>query len=118
MQSGLAGGVASWHRTYEDSAYIFVGNLDFRLSEGDVIVMFSQLREFFLICIYPSSVVVDVLVRRRTRGSSSIIFEERESDTVDATSRTCYCRVEKERNELIEKNGWTGGKRFSSLSLS
>lgn len=32
----------SWHSDYADSAYIFIGNLDFRLSEGDVLTIFSQ----------------------------------------------------------------------------
>ena len=36
---------ASWHDQYKDSAYIFVGGLDYELSEGDVIAVFSQYRE-------------------------------------------------------------------------
>ena len=35
-------GNASWHNEYKDSAYIFVGNLTYELSEGDVITIFSQ----------------------------------------------------------------------------
>ncbi|KAH0445947.1 hypothetical protein IEQ34_025218 [Dendrobium chrysotoxum] len=38
-------GAASWHDDYRDSAYIFVGNLDKRLTEGDVITIFSQYGE-------------------------------------------------------------------------
>jgi RNA-binding motif X-linked protein 2 len=38
-------GRASWHDEYRDSAYIFVGNLDKRLTEGDVIAVFSQYGE-------------------------------------------------------------------------
>ncbi len=33
---------ASWHAAYADSAYIYVGGLDFRMTEGDVITIFSQ----------------------------------------------------------------------------
>lgn len=38
-------GRASWHDEYRDSAYVFVGNLDKRLTEGDVIAVFSQYGE-------------------------------------------------------------------------
>ena len=36
---------ASWHADYADSAYIYVGGLDTRLTEGDVITIFSQYGE-------------------------------------------------------------------------
>ncbi len=36
---------ASWHAEYADSAYVFVGGLDYRLTEGDVITIFSQVRQ-------------------------------------------------------------------------
>jgi RNA-binding motif X-linked protein 2 len=36
---------ASWHRDYSDTAFIFIGGLDTRLSEGDVITIFSQYGE-------------------------------------------------------------------------
>lgn len=32
---------ASWHADYKDSAYIFIGGLDFRMSEGDISIVFS-----------------------------------------------------------------------------
>eukprot|EP00731_Ephydatia_muelleri_P030039 Em0021g562a len=35
----------SWHEMYEGSAYIFVGGLDFDLTEGDVLSVFSQYGE-------------------------------------------------------------------------
>ncbi|KAL7410238.1 hypothetical protein BDY24DRAFT_328508, partial [Mrakia frigida] len=38
-------GGGSWHDTYKDSAYIFVGGLPFNLTEGDVIAIFSQYGE-------------------------------------------------------------------------
>jgi RNA-binding motif X-linked protein 2 len=33
---------SSWHAKYKDSAYIFVGNLDYELTEGDILTVFSQ----------------------------------------------------------------------------
>ncbi|KAL9056504.1 MAG: hypothetical protein Q9162_002879 [Coniocarpon cinnabarinum] len=33
---------ASWHTDHRNSAFIYIGGLDARLSEGDVIVIFSQ----------------------------------------------------------------------------
>ena len=35
----------SWHERYEKSAWIFVGNLDYQLTEGDVICFLSQYGE-------------------------------------------------------------------------
>lgn len=32
----------SWHNKYKSSSYIFIGGLDYRLTEGDVIIVFSQ----------------------------------------------------------------------------
>lgn len=34
--------VASWHADYRDCRFIFVGGLDERLTEGDVVCVFSQ----------------------------------------------------------------------------
>jgi RNA-binding motif X-linked protein 2 len=36
---------ASWHRDYADTAFVYIGGLDARLSEGDVITIFSQYGE-------------------------------------------------------------------------
>jgi RNA-binding motif X-linked protein 2 len=36
---------ASWHRDYSDTAFVYVGGLDDRLTEGDVITIFSQYGE-------------------------------------------------------------------------
>ncbi|UZJ51417.1 hypothetical protein CBS101457_000737 [Exobasidium rhododendri] len=44
LELAVEGG-ASWHDDYKDSAYIFAGNLDKRLTEGDVIAIFSQYGE-------------------------------------------------------------------------
>jgi len=42
---GLAGGEGSWHSEYKDSAYIFVSGLDFDMTEGDIVCVFSQYGE-------------------------------------------------------------------------
>lgn len=44
LAQGLTGG-ASWHADYAKSAYIFFGNLDYRMNEGDVVIVFSQYGE-------------------------------------------------------------------------
>jgi len=39
----FAGGMpSSWHAKYKDSAYIFIKGLDYELTEGDLIMVFSQ----------------------------------------------------------------------------
>ncbi|PWN89195.1 RNA-binding domain-containing protein, partial [Acaromyces ingoldii] len=53
-------GGASWHDDYRESAYIFVGGLDKRLTEGDVIAVFSQYGE-----------VLDINLPRGHPGASS-----------------------------------------------
>ncbi|KAK0206962.1 hypothetical protein DFS33DRAFT_634113 [Desarmillaria ectypa] len=42
LRLGVTG---SWHDTYKDSAYIYVGGLNYELTEGDVITIFSQYGE-------------------------------------------------------------------------
>ncbi|CAG8591287.1 3_t:CDS:2 [Diversispora eburnea] len=50
----------SWHDQYSDSPYIFVGNIPFDLTEGDIISVFSQYGE-----------ILDVqLVRDKKTGTS------------------------------------------------
>jgi RNA recognition motif-containing protein len=39
------GNQASWHEKYKNSAYVYVGGLDSALSEGDLIMVFSQFGE-------------------------------------------------------------------------
>ncbi|KAF2104562.1 RNA-binding domain-containing protein [Rhizodiscina lignyota] len=36
---------ASWHTDYRDTAYIYIGGLPYNLSEGDIVVVFSQYGE-------------------------------------------------------------------------
>ena len=32
---------ASWHYEYRNSAYIFIGGLNYRMNEGDLVTVFS-----------------------------------------------------------------------------
>lgn len=36
---------ASWHNDYRDTAYVYIGGLDFKLTEGDILTIFSQFGE-------------------------------------------------------------------------
>ncbi|CAJ0571331.1 unnamed protein product, partial [Mesorhabditis spiculigera] len=43
LKLGVSGDTSkSWHKTYKDSAWIYVGGLSYDLSEGDMITVFSQ----------------------------------------------------------------------------
>jgi len=42
LESGASNTSKSWHNIYRDSAWIYVGGLDFQLTEGDIICVFSQ----------------------------------------------------------------------------
>ena len=45
LARGMAGTPASWHSQYAQSAWIYVGNVDHQLSEGDVLCVLSQYGE-------------------------------------------------------------------------
>ena len=45
LDRGIAGTSASWHSQYSKSAWVYVGNLDHQLTEGDVISVMSQFGE-------------------------------------------------------------------------
>ncbi|PAA78553.1 hypothetical protein BOX15_Mlig002782g5, partial [Macrostomum lignano] len=60
LQLGTANTQSSWHSMFKDSAWIYIGGLDYELTEGDVICVFSQYGE-----------VVNVnLVRDQSTGKS------------------------------------------------
>lgn len=42
---GNAGTSSSWHNVYKDSAWIYIGGINFDLNEGDIITVFSQYGE-------------------------------------------------------------------------
>ncbi|KAM7301489.1 RNA-binding motif protein, X-linked 2 isoform X1 [Ixodes scapularis] len=63
----------SWHKKYKDSAWIFVGGLDYELTEGDIICVFSQFGE-----------IVNInLIRDKKTGKSKgycfLCFEDQRS---------------------------------------
>ncbi|CAG7848311.1 RNA-binding motif protein, X-linked 2 [Serendipita indica DSM 11827] len=69
----LAPGQGSWHDQYKDSAYIFIGGLNYELTEGDVITVFSQYGE-----------VVDIDMPRekstgKRRGFAFLMYEDQRS---------------------------------------
>lgn len=64
---------ASWHHMYKDSSWIFIGGLNFDLTEGDIICVFSQFGE-----------VVNInLVREKktgkSRGFAFLCYEDQRS---------------------------------------
>lgn len=64
---------SSWHKQYSDSAYINVGNLDPRLTEGDIITVFSQFGD-----------IVDINLARdkdtgKSLGFAFLAFENQKS---------------------------------------
>lgn len=72
LEQGYEGN-RSWHHQFKDSAYVYVGGLHLGLTEGDVVIMFSQFGE-----------IVDVnLVRDKSTGKSKgfafVCFEDQRS---------------------------------------
>ena len=66
----------SWHAQFKDSAYVYVGGLPTDLSEGDVIVCFSQCGE-----------VVDINMPRdkttgKPKGFAFIAYEDQRSTVI------------------------------------
>ena len=45
LDRGIAGTPASWHAKYSKSAWIYMGNLDHELTEGDILCVVSQYGE-------------------------------------------------------------------------
>ena len=45
LDRGIAGTPASWHAQYASSAWVYAGNLDHSLTEGDVLCVLSQFGE-------------------------------------------------------------------------
>jgi len=64
---------ASWHERYKDSAYIFIGGLDFSLTEGDILCVFSQWGE-----IVDINLVKDK-VSGKSRGFCFLCYEDQRS---------------------------------------
>ncbi|KAG5446725.1 RNA-binding motif protein, X-linked 2 [Clonorchis sinensis] len=75
---GYTGTASSWHRQYKDSAWIFIGGLNFELTEGDIICVFSQ---------YGEVVNINLVRDKKTgisKGFAFLCYEDQRS-TVLAT---------------------------------
>lgn len=82
---GFSGG-ASWHERFKHSAYIFVGGLDYELTEGDLLAVFAQYGE-----------VVDVnLIKDKSTGKSrgfGFLAYENQKSTVLAVDNLSGAKV-------------------------
>ena len=64
---------ASWHTDYRDTAYVYIGGLPFDLSEGDILVLFSQ---------YGNPVHINLVRDKETgksRGFAFLKYEDQRS---------------------------------------
>jgi len=97
---------ASWHAEYKHSAYVFAGGLPYKLNEGDIIQVFSQVGE-----------IVDCNLLRdgktgKSKGSCFIAYEDQRStvlavDNFNGTKilgRTIYCDHVKQYRIPDEEN--------------
>lgn len=85
---GIAGSAASWHNMYKDSAWIFVGGLDYDLTEGDIIAVFSQ---------YGEIVNINLIREQKTgksKGFAFICYEDQRSTilAVDNLNTITLCK--------------------------
>lgn len=74
----------SWHAQYSSSAYLYIGNLDPRLTEGDVITVFSQFGD-----------VVDINLSRdkdtgKSQGFAFLAFEDQRSTVLAVDNMIGY----------------------------
>eukprot|EP00124_Ichthyophonus_hoferi_P001046 Ihof_evm8s47 gene=Ihof_evmTU8s47 len=85
LDRGLSGTSASWHDEYKDSAYVYAGGLDFGLSEGDIIAVFSQFGE-----------IVDVNLKRDKKTGKPMGF--------------CFIAYEDQRSTVLAVDNLNGAK--------
>ena len=74
---------ASWHANYSKSAYVYIGNLDVRLTEGDIITIFSQFGD-----------VVDINLARDKETGKSMGF--------------CFLAFENQRSTVLAIDNMVG----------
>jgi len=97
---------ASWHANYKHSAYVFAGGLPYKLNEGDIIQVFSQVGEI---------VDCNLLRDRKTgksKGSCFIAYEDQRSTVLAVDNfngskilgRTIYCDHVKQYRIPDEEN--------------
>mmetsp|Transcript_0 Transcript_0/g.2 ORF Transcript_0/g.2 Transcript_0/m.2 type:complete len:283 (+) Transcript_0:142-990(+) len=72
LEHGLEGN-RSWHHKYKDSAYIYIGGLHVGLTEGDVVIMFSQFGE-----IIDTNLIRDQATGK-SKGFAFICYEDQRS---------------------------------------
>ncbi|KAI8981054.1 hypothetical protein BDB01DRAFT_724200, partial [Pilobolus umbonatus] len=65
IASGNWSDSASWHAQYKDTAWVFIGNLDYDLTEGDIVCIFSQ---------YGEIIHVELIKDRKTGKSKGFAF--------------------------------------------
>jgi len=65
ISSGQWSNSASWHAQYKDSAWVFVGNLDYDLTEGDIICILSQ---------YGEIIHIELIKDKKTGKSKGFAF--------------------------------------------
>jgi len=77
----------SWHERYKDSAFIFVGGMDYELTEGDIVAVFAQYGEIIHI-----NLVRDK-VSGKSKGFAFICYEDQRSTicAVDNFNGTTIC---------------------------
>ncbi|CAI4404996.1 BDM_1a_G0027730.mRNA.1.CDS.1 [Saccharomyces cerevisiae] len=73
LQSGILSPHQSWHNEYKDNAYIYIGNLNRELTEGDILTVFSEY-----------GVPVDVILSRdentgESQGFAYLKYEDQRS---------------------------------------
>lgn len=50
LELGISGDTKkSWHQVYNDSAWVYIGGLDYDLNEGDILSVFSQYVYFIVL---------------------------------------------------------------------
>ncbi|CAI4064919.1 U2 snRNP complex subunit IST3 SKDI_09G1680 [Saccharomyces kudriavzevii IFO 1802] len=73
LQSGILSPHLSWHSEYRDNAYVYIGNLNKELTEGDILTVFSEY-----------GVPVDVILSRdentgESQGFAYLKYEDQRS---------------------------------------
>ncbi|CAE7539843.1 RNA-binding motif protein, X-linked 2 [Symbiodinium microadriaticum] len=97
LKEGIEG-ARSWHHQYKDSAYIYIGGLHDGLTEGDVVVVFSQFGE-----------IVDChMVRDRSTGKSKgfafVCYDDQRSTVLAVDNMNGYQLLKRTlRVDHIEK---------------
>ncbi|XP_065840774.1 RNA-binding motif protein, X-linked 2-like [Oscarella lobularis] len=90
IEAGVESTAASWHSVYKDSAYVFIGGLNYELTEGDIITAFSQYGE-----------IVSVnLVRDKSTGKSKGF---------------CFLAYEDQRSTILAVDNLNGIKLASRI---